>query len=315
MLKRNDVIYAYRLILGRDPESEEVIENYQKIESISKLREIMLASDEFRRIAENIIVDNIRAYDFSNIDEKIDVIIDNNKMKKLLSLVINEWEALGKEDPYWSVLTFEEYKIKNINDERLREFYISGRHSVDSLKKLIEGCIGTFNVKSVLELGCGVGRCTIHLCNDFDYVYAVDVSSSNIKICENYLKNNGVKNFQCLILRDTEMESLRGRYDLFYSIITLQHNPPPVQYAILKSALDNLKEGGIACFQIYSHGLGYQFKLEEYFRSYKKGMKMHCLPLKYVFNLASQTKSQILDVFPDDKTGIFGSYTVIMKKF
>lgn len=54
-LTREDVVAAFRFILGRTPEDESVIESHQRVESAEALREILLRSPEFaekyRRIA------------------------------------------------------------------------------------------------------------------------------------------------------------------------------------------------------------------------------------------------------------------------
>lgn len=47
MLGRDDVIWGYRLILGREPESEESIVFHQHHESLGQLRKALLGSDEF----------------------------------------------------------------------------------------------------------------------------------------------------------------------------------------------------------------------------------------------------------------------------
>lgn len=45
---REEIIYGYRFILGREPESESVIESKLWVESWQQLRELFLSSDEFR---------------------------------------------------------------------------------------------------------------------------------------------------------------------------------------------------------------------------------------------------------------------------
>jgi hypothetical protein len=47
MISRNDVLNLYRLILDRDPESEQVIGEKRNAASLSELASEMLASDEF----------------------------------------------------------------------------------------------------------------------------------------------------------------------------------------------------------------------------------------------------------------------------
>ncbi len=47
-ITKQDVVWAYRLMLDRDPEREEVIENYIKIcNTPEQLRDIILSSEEF----------------------------------------------------------------------------------------------------------------------------------------------------------------------------------------------------------------------------------------------------------------------------
>ncbi len=48
-VKRKDVIDAYRFILGREPENEEVIRHHMQLPDIEALRQAMLNSEEFRR--------------------------------------------------------------------------------------------------------------------------------------------------------------------------------------------------------------------------------------------------------------------------
>ncbi|MEO1206030.1 MAG: hypothetical protein AAFV45_06835 [Pseudomonadota bacterium] len=48
-LTRSDVIWAYRLILGREPDNEDVIAHHAKMPSLAALRRALLRSPEFQR--------------------------------------------------------------------------------------------------------------------------------------------------------------------------------------------------------------------------------------------------------------------------
>jgi hypothetical protein len=49
MLSREDVVYAYRLLLGREPESEDVLDIHARnASSLAGLREAFIASSEFQ---------------------------------------------------------------------------------------------------------------------------------------------------------------------------------------------------------------------------------------------------------------------------
>ncbi len=48
MLSAQDVEMAYRLLLGREPESSAVVEDHRRVESLDALRDRFLQSPEFR---------------------------------------------------------------------------------------------------------------------------------------------------------------------------------------------------------------------------------------------------------------------------
>ena len=97
--------------------------------------------------------------------------------------------------------------------------------------------------------------------------------------------------------------------DLFYSIIVLQHNPPPVMMEILDRAFASLRPDGVAFFQIQTYSMNYTFSAQDYLKAIgeSKGMEMHFLPHREIFDLARQH-----DVFPvevqPDWCGIPGQY-------
>jgi tRNA/tmRNA/rRNA uracil-C5-methylase (TrmA/RlmC/RlmD family) len=97
------------------------------------------------------------------------------------------WQRLGKNEPYWSVLTAERFQRANIAATG-EEFYLSGNGAIELMRaffarngQILEG------VKSVMELGCGVGRETCALSQNFDHVIAVDVSSAHIELAREAL--------------------------------------------------------------------------------------------------------------------------------
>ena len=54
MLTREDVTAAYQFILGRPPESDEIIRQYiEDVQTVESLRETLFSSDEFVEIAIN----------------------------------------------------------------------------------------------------------------------------------------------------------------------------------------------------------------------------------------------------------------------
>ena len=77
-----------------------------------------------------------------------------------------------------------------------------------------------------------------------------------------------------------EMVNLE-RVDLVYSLIVLQHNPPPVIRLIVRAFLKALNPGGVAYFQVPTYRGGYRFSPGEYLENEAKKhvmMEMHVLP-------------------------------------
>ena len=75
--------------------------------------------------------------------------------------------------------------------------------------------------------------------------------------------------------------------DLFFSLMVLQHNPPPVIAFVLQKILHRLKLGGIAFFQLPSMG----------------EIEVHILPQKYVYAIAEREACRVLEVQPDGCVG------------
>ena len=92
--------------------------------------------------------------------------------------------------------------------------------------------------------------------------------------------------------------------DFFYSLIVLQHNPPPVMHHIIQALLACLRPNGIAILQLPTYRLGYAYAINTWLRHHTKSdMEMHCLPQQAVSQLAAQANCEILEVSEDASTG------------
>jgi hypothetical protein len=104
------------------------------------------------------------------------------------------------------------------------------------------------------------------------------------------------------------LESIDGvdelpRVDLVYSIIVLQHNPPPVMRELFGRLLGRLNEGGVAVIQVPTYLAGYRFDVNDYLATSGEQMEMHALPQREVFALARRAATDVLEVFEDQWTG------------
>ncbi len=73
------------------------------------------------------------------------------------------WEVLGKQNPYFGVLTSEQFRADRLDENFKREFFSSGADHVAWLLKTVESNIGPVARGRALDFGCGVGRLTLPL--------------------------------------------------------------------------------------------------------------------------------------------------------
>jgi SAM-dependent methyltransferase len=88
--------------------------------------------------------------------------------------------------------------------------------------------------------------------------------------------------------------------DFFYSVIVLQHNPPPVILTLIRNALEALKPGGIALFQVPTYIVGYSFDLHDWLATDQTiHMEMHCVPQDAVMEAIFVSGCRLLSVRED----------------
>jgi SAM-dependent methyltransferase len=103
------------------------------------------------------------------------------------------------------------------------------------------------------------------------------------------------------------------RFDVFFSLIVLQHNPPPLIAFLLRTLLNKLEPGGLAYFQVPTYRFGYRFDPDAYIASeLKLGVpEMHVLPQHVVLRIADEAGCRPLEVREDPS----GSYDLISQRF
>jgi hypothetical protein len=106
MISRDDVIAAYRLFLGREPENQEVVKAaVEGYGSVDQLSDAFIHSDEFAARITPVIRARRFPRDLDHSPEQIEVQCDPAALRELLLRIEQTWTKLGEEEPYWSVLT------------------------------------------------------------------------------------------------------------------------------------------------------------------------------------------------------------------
>jgi SAM-dependent methyltransferase len=307
---------AYRLFLDRNAESDAIIEEkLAQNATIHDLREQFVTSVEFRSLMD--MSEPPRVTDMSETQRaywdrrgSVEVDVSPADLASMMERLRKQWRRLGETEPYWSVLSSPNFKLDVMDAERFDSFYESGRSAAGLIDIFAERSGVPITQGTCLELGCGVGRVTAHLAQRFTRVVAVDISPGNLALCERRMKQLALHNVETILLKSPDQLAQVPPFDFFYSVIVLQHNPPPMQKTMLEAILARLPSGGGCLFQTPDtfHG-GYSFTAREYLSSELQTIDMHCLPKAVVLKLLRDHNMHVLDVQPDPWIGSFGSYT------
>lgn len=295
---------AYRLILGREPESEAVVEAALGYGTPERLRAAFLASEEFGALMEHRMVRAAPAtvpLDAPPIPVETEAGPD---AAALLAHVERTWHRLGEERPHWSVLTLDRFQPDSLAEHEV-DFYESGAADAALLLAVLRrhgAAPEQFPV--LLEYGCGLGRVTAHLARAFPAVIGCDISRSHLAHAERWLARSGCGNAELRHVTLPEL-GMRPGFDLWFSRIVLQHNPPPVIAMILRRALACLNPGGMAVFQVPTYATGYRFAVREYLQRQAQAgtIEMHVLPLRRILDIAEEAGCALLEIREDGAAG------------
>ena len=158
------------------------------------------------------------------------------------------WDALGRTDPLWAVLTVPE---KRGNRWGVEEFFATGGEEIEEVMGNLRSLGLEPKPGRALDFGCGPGRLTQALADRFDEAWGVDIAPSMIELANRYNRHPGRCRF---FVNDSPDLSLfeDGSFDFIYSNITLQHIEPRYQEPYLTELLRVLAPGGLFVFQLPS---------------------------------------------------------------
>lgn len=306
MVPKEDVIAAYRMLFGREPENEQVINHYAtEVADRRALRELFMNSTEFRASLEKMQTARPPRPPFNGPPMDVEYEAAPDKLAALFEKTSRQWHHLGETEPHWSVLTNDSYFQENFAMNR-EAFYASGKAELTMFDAtLARARVDTKGMTRCLELGCGVGRITTPLATRFREVVGVDISAAHLRVGQEHVQREGIENISFVHLDSIDDVARLGAFDVLYSRIVLQHNPPPVMARILRDLLALLKPDGIAFFQIPTYKAGYRFRIDDYLDvKNATDMEMHYLPQAALLELIAKSGCRILEIREDDSTGL-----------
>jgi SAM-dependent methyltransferase len=302
-ITRNDVVQAYRYILGREPESEATIAQIIRDHAdFPELRRVFLTSSELRLELNGLEGSGRTLAETLSLEApalEIETTTDASTLAQVVARTGQFWNAIGETAPHFSVITSPDFQPDRIAENEAR-FFASADTDRNLLLALLQR-IGRSpaDFHKVVEFGCGVGRFTNHLAALFPEVIGLDISRPHLRLAEQTMARFGRSNVRFQLVTPQDLHPAAG-FDLWFCRIVLQHNPPPVIMHILDRMFRLLEPGGITIFQVPTYQVGYRFSIADYLRgALGTNMEMHCVPQRAVLELGYRHRCRLLEIRED----------------
>lgn len=234
----------------------------------------------------------------------IDVDVSGAQLDAAFERVRTTWESVGVDEPFWSVLSADEFKRDRLAGTD--SFYESGRSHVAQLSATLKrNGVDIGAIESCMEFGCGVGRMTVWLAAQFERVVGCDISRPHLDLARAEIDRRGADNIELLHVADKSDLAELPQADLVYSVIVLQHNPPPIMAFIFRRLLDSVRPGGHAVIQFPTYDRRYSFSIDDYLAPESvDGILMHVLPQPHAFSIIRDAGCELLEVYADHQAGM-----------
>lgn len=159
-----------------------------------------------------------------------------------------DWEYWGAADPYYGVLTTDEYRLDRLHRNRAA-FFRTGEVYVSDLLSRIDSHFGSVPNEAALDFGCGVGRLLVPLAAHFRAIEGVDISPGMIKEARMNCGCAEVTNVSFKLLPEW-LSSQSKEFSLINSFLVFQHIPVRPGLAIIEMLTERLALGGILALHI-----------------------------------------------------------------
>jgi SAM-dependent methyltransferase len=302
---KDEVLWCYRTLLGREPESGAAASSHESHSDFRALVESFTTSAEYAR-RKTPVTPGAQSRAFMATDMPplaIDLAANADQLARCAQKIKQAWQHLGNERAHFSVLTSDEFLPENFSGSA-EQFWSSGEYeAARAVKILANHGIEHLGSRDCVEYGCGVGRITAALAKRFRQVHAYDISAPHLAYARaraTETEQHNIAFHECTDFLKTAIAPC----DVFYSVIVFQHNPPPVMIELIRRALAALRPGGIALFQLPVYIVSYRFDLEEWLTTeHALDMQMHCVPQKSVFDMIERQDCELLEVREDGAAG------------
>ncbi|MCU0634174.1 MAG: class I SAM-dependent methyltransferase [Gemmatimonadaceae bacterium] len=156
------------------------------------------------------------------------------------------YEKLGRDDPFYAVLTDERYRD---NRWDVSEFFATGEREIADVFSQLEAAGLVVHPGRALDFGCGVGRLSQALATRFDHVTGVDIAESMVAKARELNRHGDRVEYVANTVDDLRFLADQS-IDFVYSSISLQHVPPPANARYIAEFMRILRPGALAVFQV-----------------------------------------------------------------
>lgn len=161
-----------------------------------------------------------------------------------------EWEKFGRIDPYYGVLSQNQYRRGNLTPETLQHFFATGTAHIDFVfKTIIDRIDRDFAPGSALDFGCGVGRCLVPLALRCRTATGLDVSDAMLQEAARNLQQRNLTNAE-LVKSDDQLGALKGSFDLIHGVLVFQHIHHSRGLVIFENLVRRLADRGVGVIQL-----------------------------------------------------------------
>jgi SAM-dependent methyltransferase len=158
------------------------------------------------------------------------------------------WRRWGETDPYFGVLTNARFRKDVIADHR-DAFWSSGQAYVAERMATAEHHFGPFLKDRALDFGCGVGRLSLPMAQQFNAVVGLDISPAMMNEARRCATEAGISNLD-VRLSDDQLSAADGKFDLVMSCMVLQHIPARRGMLLIRGLLERTRQYGVIALHV-----------------------------------------------------------------